>query len=84
MRTGQARKRDANEQEIVKALRAVGAEVLTLSGRGVPDVLVRYRGGVYAFEIKSQTGERTQAQEITQWPVVRSVDEVLKAIGVRA
>jgi Holliday junction resolvase len=83
VRTGQARKRDANEAAIVKALRQIGAEVFPLSGRGIPDVLVRYRGAVYAFEIKSATGKRTEAQVDTQWPVIRSIQEALAAVGVR-
>jgi Holliday junction resolvase len=83
VRTGQARKRDANEAAIVKALRQIGAEVFPLSGRGIPDVLVRYRGSVYAFEIKSATGKQTDAQLDTQWPVIRSIEDALFELGVR-
>jgi hypothetical protein len=79
VRVGQARKRDVNEKAIVRALRQIGAEVFPLSGRGIPDVLVRY-----AFEIKSATGKRTEAQVDTQWPVIRSVQEALAAVGVSA
>lgn len=63
------------------ALRAVGAHVTYISGEGAPDLLVRFRGRLYAPEIKSEKGERTEAQEETQWPIWRSVDEALQAIG---
>lgn len=81
-RVGQARRRDANEKAITDALRAVGAEVFPLSGRGIPDVLVRFRGAVYAFEIKSDKGVQTQAQRESQWDIVRSIADALSAIGV--
>jgi len=45
---------DANQPEIVKALRAVGASVQSLAdmGRGVPDLLVGWRGLNLLFEVK--------------------------------
>jgi hypothetical protein len=45
---------DANQPEIVKALRAVGASVQILSavGHGCPDILVGYQGRNFLFEIK--------------------------------
>jgi hypothetical protein len=46
-------------------------------------VLVRYRGAVYAFEIKSATGKQTDAQLDTQWPVIRSIEDALFELGVR-
>lgn len=82
-RVGQARRRDANEADIVDALRQVGANVTPISGRGAPDILVRFQGRLYGFEIKGATGKRTEAQQDTQWQIVRSVDEVMKALGVR-
>lgn len=36
----QAAKRDANEPEIIAALKAAGCSVQQLSGKGVPDLLV--------------------------------------------
>lgn len=87
-RVGQARKRDANEPAIVKALEAVGAHVTRLSGVGAPDVLVRFPaaswGNLYAFEIKTAKGKQTEAQIETQWPIVRSIEDALQAIGVKA
>lgn len=80
-RVGQTRRRDANEKPIRTALEAVGATFTPVSGRGAPDAVIVFRGRVYAVEIKSAKGKRTAAQEHTQWPIVRSVDEALAAIG---
>lgn len=80
-RVGQARRRDVNEKPIVAALRAVGADVTLVSGKGAPDLLVRFRGRVFGFEVKSQAGKPTAAQQVTHWPVIRSCDEALQAIG---
>ena len=81
MRVGQARRRDSVEKPIVAAWRRVGAEVWLISGPGAPDALVRFQGHLYAFEIKTAKGKRTQAQEVSQFPVVRTEPEALAAIG---
>lgn len=80
MRVGQARKRDANEKAIVKALEAAGCHVTRVSGKGAPDLLVRYHGQLWGFEVKSATGKRTGAQEHTQWPILRSIDDAFAAL----
>lgn len=76
-------RRDANEPEIIEALEARGAEVTQISGRGAPDLLVRFRRGLWAFEVKTEKGKRTKEQEKSKWPIVRSAAEAVKAIGVR-
>lgn len=87
MRTGQARKRDANEKAIRKALEAVGAHVTPLSGEGTPDLLVHFRGVWTPLEVKSKAGLLTTAQTnllrqtFGGFVIVRSVDEALQAIG---
>jgi hypothetical protein len=45
---------DANQAEIVKALRKIGATVQPLHavGKGCPDLLVGWRQGNYLFEVK--------------------------------
>ncbi len=50
-----ARRVDANQPAIVKALRDAGrtVEVLSDVGRGVPDLLVAYHGQVFLLEIKT-------------------------------
>lgn len=78
---GGGKRRDANEAAIVQALEQVGARVTRISGDGAPDLLVRFRGRLWAFEVKSAKGSRTEAQEVTQWPVIRSVAEALAALG---
>lgn len=49
-----AAKVDANQTEIVKALRQVGASVQSLAstGKGCPDLLVGFRGVNWLLEIK--------------------------------
>jgi len=49
-----AAKIDANQEEIVAALRKVGATVQSLAGvgRGVPDLLIGYQGVTYLVECK--------------------------------
>lgn len=49
-----AAKIDANQDEIVTALRKVGATVQSLAGvgKGVPDLLVGYQGETYLIEVK--------------------------------
>lgn len=85
-------KQDANQPEIVKALRRCGAHVVDLHaiGGGCPDLLVGFRGVNYLIEIKTLVGKvRTgQADFQATWPggrvvIVRSIVEALVAIGVR-
>lgn len=83
-----APKRDATEQEIVSALRAVGATVEKLSQRNVPDLLVGWRGRNILIEVKSKSGKLTDGQH--EWRerwrgeihVARSAEEALEIIGV--
>ena len=85
-RVGQARKRDANEAQIVADLRAFGAEVMRISGPGLPDLFVEYRGRWTPLEVKSHTGGLTplQAERATSGrppiPIVRTTAEALRAI----
>jgi Holliday junction resolvase len=79
-------KRDANEKEIVSALRKVGAKVALISGAGFPDLVCWYRGRITLIECKTAKGRATSAQEATTadgWPVVtvKTVEESLRAIG---
>jgi hypothetical protein len=83
MRVGQARKRDANEPAIVQALEAIGCQVTRISGPGAPDLLVRRGAQLWAFEVKTATGTQTAAQRDTSWPVIRSIDAALQAVGIR-
>lgn len=89
-----AKRVDANQAEITEALRQVGASVQPIHtlGKGVPDLLVGYRGVNLVLEVKDGA-KPASAQKLTpdeanwharwrgQVAVVRSVDEALAAIG---
>lgn len=66
-------------------LRQLGYEVTPISGKGAPDILVRPRtkrgANAWGFEVKSKGGKQTDAQEVTDWPIVRTVMEALKVMG---
>jgi hypothetical protein len=47
-----ARRRDACERQIVKALEAAGASVTRLDGKGLPDLLIGWRGRTILLECK--------------------------------
>ena len=51
-----AAKRDANEPEIINALTQAGATVWQLSGAGIPDLLVGFRGTTYLIDVKNLGG----------------------------
>lgn len=89
-----AAKIDANQPEIIAALRKVGASVQPLHtvGQGCVDLLVGYRGANHCLEIKDGS-KPPSARELTddqiEWHlnwrghamVVNTVDEALIAIG---
>lgn len=78
-RGGAGKRRDTNEASLIAGWRAIGAEVWQVSGRGLPDVLVRFRGRLHGFEIKTSMGKLTEHQGA--FPVVRNMEEGLQAIG---
>lgn len=85
---------DGNQKEIVRALRDVGASVLSLAalGHGVPDLLCAFRGVTVMLEVKDgslpPSHRRLTPDEqnfIDLWRgrvyVVESVEAALKAVG---
>jgi Holliday junction resolvase len=90
-----AAKVDANQEQIVEALRAVGATVQTLAavGKGVPDLLVGYQGKTLLLEVKDgrrPPSERRLTEDQLVWhgawrggplAVVDGVDAALRALG---
>jgi AcrR family transcriptional regulator len=86
-----AARRDANEAEIVDALLRAGAVVHRLSGRGLPDLLVGYRGQTYLLEVKAPKDARLTDDErsfFEGWQgsggsarIVRAAEEALAAVG---
>ena len=85
---------DDNQNEIVKALRNVGASVAITSqmGKGFPDIVVGYRGLNFLFEIKDGNKVPSkrkltddEVQFFGNWhgqvDIVESIDDALKIIG---
>lgn len=87
-----AAKVDANQEQVVSALRAAGATVQSLAavGKGCPDVLAAFRGAMYLLEIKDGKGKPNELQK--RWHiswnapvhVVYGPDDALRAIGAIA
>ena len=85
-----AAKVDANQPEIVAALRAVGATVQPLHtvGRGCPDLLVGWRGRNHLIEVKdgskspSKRRLRASQVEFAAWWPVHVVESVEQAMAV--
>lgn len=55
---------DANQPDIVKALKDLGCSVQTLAqmGHGVPDLLVGWQGRNYLFEVKDGSRKPSERQ----------------------
>ena len=91
-----AAKIDANQEQIVTALRAAGATVQSLAGvgKGVPDLLVGYQGKTLLMEVKDghkPPSARLLTEDQLKWhgswkggalAVVDSPDAALRMIGV--
>ena len=91
-----AAKIDANQEQVVSALRAAGATVQSLAGVGVgvPDLLVGYQGKTILFEVKDghkPPSARRLTEDQLKWhgawrggplAVVDSVDAALRVLGV--
>lgn len=80
-----AARRDGPEQAIKQALEAVGAIVLKVSGKGLPDLLISYKGKWTPLEVKAKHGMLTEAQAMLQaramFPVARTPEDALREIG---
>jgi len=82
-----AARRDKNEAEIINTMELAGASVLSLSSKGVPDLLVYFRGKHYLIEIKSSKGHLTKDQKVFhgKWKgpihIVRSIDDALSVLS---
>lgn len=80
---GAGKKRDAIEPAVIQALKSCGTEVWQISGRGLPDLLCKRRGRWMPLEVKSGAKAPLTGIQAAQnaFPVVRSVNEALVAIG---
>ena len=83
-----AKRTDANQSEIVNALRLGGATVTSLHtvGKGCPDIVAGWHGINYLIEIKTDTG-KLNSNEIRwhknwngQVAIVRTVEEAINLI----
>lgn len=85
---------DANQAEIVDALRRAGCSVQVLAavGHGCPDLLVGRAGRQYLLEVKNLSGRGKrltpdQLAWIAAWrgsvAVVTSISEAFAAVGLR-
>jgi hypothetical protein len=81
---------DANQGQIVSALRQAGCQVVSLAavGHGIPDIMVCNHGEIYLLEVKGAKGKLTRDQVLfhSAWPVaiVRTVTQALREVGVVA
>lgn len=86
---------DANQPEIVKALRSAGASVQSLAdlGKGVPDLLVGFRGQNWLMEVKDwqqPPSRRRLTPDEKKWHdswtgqkcVVETASEAFQIIGI--
>jgi hypothetical protein len=84
-----AARRDANEGDIIKAMRAEGAYVKVINDEGLFDLLVNYRGETMLIEVKDGA-KPPSARRLTdaeqkfhdEWPgsdlfIVNSVEEAI-------
>ena len=87
---------DANQNDIVNALRKAGATVQSLAanGQGVPDLLVGFKGQTFLFEVKDGS-KPASARKLTpdqvEWHkawrggplvVVESAEQALSVVGL--
>jgi len=80
---------DANQADIIDALRRAGCTTLSLTtiGNGCPDLLVARAGMNYLLELKADSElQKSQIDWINAWNakvhVVRSPAEALDAVGL--
>jgi hypothetical protein len=90
-----AKRTDRNQNQIVEALRAIGATVQHLHelGQGCPDLLVGHKGLNYVLEVKDPSqvpSKRRLTPDEKEWhaewrgqvATVETVEEAYAAIGV--
>lgn len=89
-----AAKVDANQDQVVSALRAAGASVQSLAaiGKGTPDLLVGFRGYLHLIEVKDGSkppSARALTKDQVRWHstwqapvhIVTSPEQALHVIG---
>ena len=92
MRRGTPRKKDANQNEIVRALEKVGCSIMDASaiGGGFPDLIVGRAGVTYLIEVKNPKakGKLNKLQQLFfdtwqgQIAVAYTIEEALEIVGI--
>jgi hypothetical protein len=88
---GYHKKVDANQAELVKYIRSLGASVQHLHsvGGGVPDIIIGYNDKNYLAEIKTLKGKLNELQVVWfeawcgQCQVIRTKEDINELLGVR-
>lgn len=81
-----AKRRDANEADIIKTLRQLGCTVIQSD---VVDLIVGYRGHSFIFEVKTEKGKLEPSQEklLAEWrgqyDIIRNTTDALNIIYAR-
>lgn len=78
-----AARRDIAEPDIVDALRRVGAEITLISSPDAPDILSLFQGRWMPLGVKTpKIGRLTKGEKKgVKWPLVKTPEEALRAIG---
>lgn len=78
-----AKRRDANEPEIIKALEKIGCSILQVDP---VDLIVGYRGKNFLLEVKTVKGKLEPSQVVLletwrgQYRIVRTPEEAIKLV----
>tara|TARA_R110002153_G_scaffold57939_3_gene159161 strand:- start:279 stop:563 length:285 start_codon:yes stop_codon:yes gene_type:complete len=88
---GYHKKVDANQADLVKYIRSLGASVqhLYAVGGGVPDIIIGYNGKNYLAEVKTLKGKLNPLQVMWfeawggQCQVIRTKEDINELLGVR-
>ena len=82
-----AKKIDANQPEIIMALKKIGCEVEAITGKkGMPDLLVSRGTSIYLLEVKNRKGKNIVNEDQKEFhkrfpiTVVRSIEEAINAV----
>lgn len=87
MRKARDNRKDANQPDIVRALRQTGCTVEILDGKGIPDLLVGKAGINFLMECKTKDGTLTPDQVAFhrdwrgQKAIVRTPLEALRVVN---
>ena len=86
-----AKRVDANQKDIIHALKTFGASIVDLSGvgKGCPDLLIGFKGKTYLIEVKRDSKAKFTPQQLhfnESWTGgiiarIETVDEVIALLN---